>query len=62
VTQELVSAALDLGGSYYLTYQLYPTTAQLRQAYPMADSAFARKLAYDSDQLFTNQFYERYGN
>ena len=59
-TQDLVTSALDLGGTYYLTYQLYPTVTQLRRAYPTADSAFSRKRFYDPTELFTNRFYERY--
>jgi decaprenylphospho-beta-D-ribofuranose 2-oxidase len=61
VTQRLVDAALDYGGTYYLTYQLYPTAEQLNRAYPNARRAFERKRFYDPDELFTNQFYEKYG-
>jgi len=62
VTRLLVDAALDHGGTYYLTYQLYPTPAQLQRAYPNARQAFERKRFYDPDELFTSQFYERYGH
>ncbi|HEU4681540.1 MAG TPA: FAD-binding oxidoreductase [Gemmatimonadales bacterium] len=61
VTRQLVDAALDHGGTYYLTYQLYPTPEQLRRAYPNAQHAFERKRFYDPDELFSNQFYEKYG-
>jgi FAD/FMN-containing dehydrogenase len=61
VTRRLVDAALDHGGTYYLTYQLYPTAEQLHRAYPTARRAFARKRFYDPGELFTNQFYEAYG-
>ena len=33
-TRELVDVAARFDGSYYLTYQLYPTAEQLRRAYP----------------------------
>lgn len=59
-TRALVDAALDLGGSYYLTYQLYPTREQLRRAYPRADEAFARKRHYDPNETFSSLFYETY--
>ncbi|MGH7607605.1 MAG: FAD-binding protein, partial [Gemmatimonadales bacterium] len=61
VTRRLVDAALAYGGTYYLTYQLYPTAEQLHRAYPNARHAFARKRFYDPDELFTSQFYEAYG-
>jgi len=61
VTQQLVEAALQFGGTYYLTYQLYPTTDQLHRAYPNARRAFARKRFYDPEERFSNQFYETYG-
>ncbi len=62
VTRRLVDAAIELGGTYYLTYQLYPTPDQLYRAYPNARRAFERKRFYDPDELFTSQFYEAYGH
>jgi FAD/FMN-containing dehydrogenase len=62
VTRRLVDAALDYGGTYYLTYQLYPTADQLHRAYPNARRAFERKRFYDPDEIFTSQFYEKYGH
>ena len=62
VTRRLVDAALEHGGTYYLTYQLYPTPEQLHRAYPNARHAFERKRFYDPDEIFSNQFYERYGH
>ncbi|MGH7696457.1 MAG: FAD-binding protein, partial [Gemmatimonadaceae bacterium] len=61
VTQRLVDAAIENGGTYYLTYQLYPTPEQLHRAYPNAGRAFERKRHYDRGELFSSQFYERYG-
>jgi FAD/FMN-containing dehydrogenase len=61
-TRRLVDAALEHGGTYYLTYQLYPTPEQLHRAYPNARHAFERKRFYDPDEVFSNQFYERYGH
>ena len=62
VTRQLVDAAIEYGGTYYLTYQLYPTPAQLNRAYPRAGEAFARKRFYDPGEVFSSKFYERYGN
>jgi FAD/FMN-containing dehydrogenase len=62
VTRQLVDAALEYGGTYYLTYQLYPSAAQLHRAYPNARHAFDQKRVYDPGELFTSQFYERYGH
>lgn len=62
VTQQLVDAVLEFGGTYYLTYQLYPRADQLHRAYPNASRAFDRKRFYDPAEIFTSQFYERYGH
>jgi hypothetical protein len=62
VTRRLVDAAIEHGGTYYLTYQLYPTPEQLHRAYPNAGRAFERKRFYDPGELFSSQFYERYGH
>jgi decaprenylphospho-beta-D-ribofuranose 2-oxidase len=62
VTQRLVDAAIENGGTYYLTYQLYPTPEQLHRAYPNARHAFERKRFYDPEELFTSQFYQKYGH
>jgi FAD/FMN-containing dehydrogenase len=62
VTRQLVDAALGNGGTYYLTYQLYPSPEQLHRAYPQARHAFERKRFYDPQELFTSQFYEAYGH
>ena len=62
VTQQLVDAALQFGGTYYLTYQLYPTPDQLHRAYPNAARAFERKRFYDPGELFSGRFYETYAH
>jgi FAD/FMN-containing dehydrogenase len=62
VTRKLVDAAIEQGGTYYLTYQLYPTAEQLHRAYPNARHAFERKRFYDPDEIFSSQFYDLYGH
>jgi hypothetical protein len=60
VTQQLVDAAIQYGGTYYLTYQLYPTPEQFQRAYPRAAFAFERKRFYDPNEIFSSQFYQKY--
>ena len=62
VTQQLVAAAIEFGGTYYLTYQLYPTPEQLHRAYPRAGYAFEQKRVYDPNETFSSQFYAKYGH
>ena len=62
VTRMLVDAAIAAGGTYYLTYQLYPTRRQLLAAYPGAEKVFARKRAYDPQEIFMNRFYATYAH
>ena len=59
-TQRLVDAATDHGGTYYLTYQLFPTKEQLETAYPNIDKVFELKKKYDPGELFMNHFYAKY--
>ena len=61
VTQQIVAAAIEYGGTYYLTYQLYPTPEQMHGAYPRAGFAFERKRFYDPNETFTSQLYAKYG-
>ena len=61
MTRELVDAALDAGGRYYLPYRLHASAAQFRRAYPRADEFFGLKRRYDPQELFQSQFYLKYG-
>jgi FAD/FMN-containing dehydrogenase len=60
-TSDLIDAAEQAGGTYYLPYQLFYSGEQLRKAYPEIDDFFAMKKKYDPAGLFTNKFYEKYG-
>jgi decaprenylphospho-beta-D-ribofuranose 2-oxidase len=62
VTRRLVDVAIENSGTYYLTYQLYPSTEQLHRAYPNARHAFERKRFYDPAEIFSNRFYEKYSH
>src|SRR6185369_16399200 len=60
-TTEMIDAALASGGRYYLPYRLHATREQFARAYPRAAQFFAKKRQYDPEELFRNQFWERYG-
>lgn len=59
-TRELVDAALESGGTYYLPYQMHATDAQFKQAYPRSDEFFALKQKYDPDNKFRNRLWDKY--
>jgi FAD/FMN-containing dehydrogenase len=60
MTGELIDAALEVGGRYYLPYRLHATREQFERAYPMSEEFFALKRKYDPGELFQNQFYLKY--
>ncbi|MBW4418316.1 MAG: FAD-binding oxidoreductase [Myxacorys californica WJT36-NPBG1] len=62
MTQELIEAALAVGGRYYLPYRLHATPEQFDRAYPQGREFFQFKRKYDPHQLFQNQFYLKYGS
>lgn len=59
-TRRLVDATIKHGGTHYLTYQLFPTRAQVEAEYPNLDAVFAAKRKYDPDEVFMNEFYAHY--
>jgi FAD/FMN-containing dehydrogenase len=61
LTQELIDAAIECEGCYYLPYRLHATKAQFYKAYPQAASFFTWKRRFDSEEIFQNQFYLKYG-
>ena len=60
LTRELLDAALERGGTFYLPYQQHYTHEQVAQAYPMLEEFFALKKRYDPKGRFRNSFYDRY--
>jgi FAD/FMN-containing dehydrogenase len=60
LTQQLIDAALALGGRYYLPYRLEATPRQFYQAYPQANRFFTLKQQYDPSGIFQNEFYLQY--
>jgi FAD/FMN-containing dehydrogenase len=61
LARELIDAALDCGGTYYLPYRLHATVEQFHRAYPGAREFLRLKRQYDPEELFQNQFYVKYG-
>ena len=59
-TRALIDAALDLGGSYYLPYQLFATGEQFHRAYPRAPEFLALKQRLDPTNKFRNELLDRY--
>jgi len=59
-TRELVQRAIDLGGAYYLPYQVHATEAQFHQAYPRANEFFALKKQLDPEFRFRNVLWDAY--
>ena len=53
----LMDAALDLGGSYFLTYHRYATRDQLLRAYPQFAAFIARKRHFDPAERFISDWY-----
>jgi len=61
ITRDLIEAALQMGGTYYLPYRLDATPEQFRRCYPQAAEFFTLKRRYDPDESFQNEFYQTYG-
>lgn len=59
-TRELINAALQLNGSYYLPYQAHATPEQFHQAYPDAKKLFDLKAKLDPGFKFKNIIWDTY--
>ena len=59
-TRELVEAALNAGGRYYLPYQPAATREQFLRAYPRSAEFFALKRRVDPTNKFTNTLWDLY--
>jgi FAD/FMN-containing dehydrogenase/uncharacterized membrane protein YhaH (DUF805 family) len=59
-TRELVQAAIECGGRYYLPYQAHATDEQFHRAYPRATELFALKKKLDPDFRFRNVLWNKY--
>ena len=61
-TRELIEAAIQLNGAYYLPYQPHATLEQFHRAYPRAKELFALKKKYDPACKFRNVLWDHYYN
>jgi len=59
-TQNLIDAALSVGGNYYLPYQEFASEAQFKRAYPGYKKIIELKKTYDPKNIFTNKLYQIY--
>jgi FAD/FMN-containing dehydrogenase len=59
-TRELIDAAVASGGAYYLPYQPWATTEQLRRAYPRFDEFVALKKKVDPRHRLRNTLWDKY--
>ena len=58
--RELIDAALSVGGSYYLPYQIHATETQFLRAYPRTREFFALKRRLDPTNKFRNELLDKY--
>ncbi|MCD6030274.1 MAG: L-gulono,4-lactone dehydrogenase [Thermomicrobiales bacterium] len=56
----LIDRALDLGGSFYLTYHRWATRRQVETAYPQLPAFLAEKLRHDPEERFQSEWYRHY--
>lgn len=59
-TRELIDAALAVGGTYYLPYQLHATSEQFHRAYPKARDMFILKAELDPHYRIRGALWDRY--
>ena len=60
--RSLIDAALNLGGSYFLTYHRWATRAQIEQAYPQFAEFLRLKEIHDPGQLFQSEWWRHHRN
>jgi FAD/FMN-containing dehydrogenase len=56
----LIDRAIELGGSYYLTYHLWATCEQVLACYPKFPDFLEHKRRYDSADLFQSDWYRHH--
>ena len=56
----LIDIALQLGGSYYLTYHRWASREQVERAYPNFNEFLLLKEKYDTRQLFQSDWWRHY--
>jgi FAD/FMN-containing dehydrogenase len=61
-TQDVISDALILGGTFYLPYRLHYNANQILEAYPNIKNWIALKEKYDAGLVFQSQFFHHINN
>lgn len=61
LTRMLIELSMQVGGSFFLPYQLHYTTKDMARAYPRSDYFFEQKRVYDPKEILVNTFYKKYG-
>lgn len=59
-TRELIDRVLEVGGTYYLPYQLHASHTQFHRAYPRARELFALKARLDPSYRLRGALWDRY--
>lgn len=57
---DMINAVLEVGGTYYLPYQIFASPEQFNAAYPTADKFFAVKKRVDPEYRFRNQLWKQH--
>jgi len=60
--QRLIDRAIELGGTYFLTYHRWATREQVEACYPRLPDMFQLKRTYDPNELFQSTWYRHYRN
>ncbi|MBP9855028.1 MAG: FAD-binding oxidoreductase [Candidatus Omnitrophica bacterium] len=58
--QKIIDRALELNGSYFLTYHRWARPDQVFSAYPQFPEFLRLKLKYDPDERFQSEWYRHY--
>ena len=58
--QRLIDRALELDGSYFLTYHRWARKDQVLKAYPQFIEFLKLKLKYDPEERFQSEWYRHY--
>ncbi|MYB76614.1 MAG: FAD-binding oxidoreductase, partial [Chloroflexi bacterium] len=58
--RRLIDRAIQLNGSYYLTYHKHATRAQVEQCYPQFSEFLRLKQRYDPDERIQSDWYRHY--
>ncbi len=58
--RRLIDRAIELGGSYFLTYHRWATREQVEACYPRFPDMLRLKRAYDPAELFQSTWYRHY--